>query len=379
MPFARRTVAVTAATVLLATVAVVAPALSARPYHPEPVAFDIPAPAQGLGKSSARGFVSDEVEAPKRFNLVGFEWEGSSQPAIAIRTRADGEAWSAWTPVPSQPDGAPDPGSEEPGGLGTSEPVWAGEADSVQYRMSRRPPELRLHFVNTSGSATPTDRAATALRGAVNDGVMAVAALASAGAVPNRPDMISRGGWGAESCPPRDEPDIGKVKAAFVHHTVTTNSYSRDQAKSMVLGICYYHRNTRNWDDIGYNFLVDRFGRIFVGRDGGIGKAVVGAHAEGFNDQTVGVAALGNHQSHKLSRRGVRGVAKLIRWKLKHHGNKVGGRATLTSGGGQTNRYPRGAEVRLKRISGHRNVAYTECPGDRLYGQLDRIRRKARS
>ena len=374
----RRALIAAAAVGLLGVLAVAAPALSARPYLPEPVQFQMTAPDEGLGGSAKTGFVSQEVRAPRRFNLVGFAWDGDAEPAIAVRVRAEGDAWGRWTPVPSAPDGGPDPSASEHGLGGLSEPVWAGDSDYLQYRMSRRPPDLRLQFVNTTGTATALDRLATGVREAANAGVMAVARVATAEAEPTRPDMIHRGAWGAEACPPRKTPDYGTVKAAFVHHTVTASSYSRSEAKDMVLGICLYHRNTRGWDDIGYNFLVDRFGRIIVGRAGGIGKPVQAAHAEGFNDQSTGVAALGTYGSQRLSRAGVRGLARLIRWKLRHHGKPLRGETTLVSGGGSTNRFPRGERVRFKRISGHRDAGYTDCPGDRLYGQLRDVRRKAR-
>jgi uncharacterized protein with LGFP repeats len=189
--------------------------------------------------------------------------------------------------------------------------------------------------------------------------------------------MISRGDWGAEACEPRVRPEYGRVKLAFVHHTVSANHYSRSEAKSMVLGICLYHRNTRGWNDIGYNFLVDRFGRIFVGRAGGVGKAVQGAHAEGFNTPSTGVASLGTHDSQRMSRAGIRGLARLIGWKLPHHGQPVEGSTKVTSRGGETARYRAGTKVRLKRVSGHRDVGYTECPGSKLYRQLRNVRRKA--
>jgi hypothetical protein len=359
-------------------VVIAAPALSARPYRPEPVRFSIPAPAGGLGAVSARGFVSKPIAAPNRFNVVGFEWDGHAEPAIAVRVRADGEDWGRWTTVPARPDGAPDPGSGEERGRGVSEPVWAGEADYVQFRMSNRPPGLRLHFINTTGTATAFDRVETRLRGALDDGLTALASLTSAASgESNGPEMISRAAWGAEACRPRREPRVERVKVAFVHHTVTANRYSRAEAKAMVLGICQYHRDVNGWDDIGYNFLVDRFGRIFVGRAGGRDQAVLGAHAEGFNDQSTGVASLGRYGAKRLSRDGVRALARLIRWKLRHHGQPVEGTARTVSGGGATNRYPEGAIVRLRRISGHRDVSPTPCPGDRLYRQLREVRERA--
>jgi hypothetical protein len=360
-------------------VAVAGPASSAGPYQPAPVEFELSAPPISPDASDSRAQVSPELRAPKRFNLVGLTWEGVSKPAIAIRVRQAGGAWSPWTSVPAGPDGGPDPGTPERHGQSASEPVWAGQADYVQYRVSKRPSDLRLHFINTTGTATAVDRVETSVRGAVSDAALALTRVPSALAGhTGRPDMISRSRWGAdEHCVPRRDPDMGTVKVAFVHHTVNTNSYSRSEALDLVLGICRYHRNTRGWDDIGYNFLVDRFGRIYKGRAGGSGNPVVGAHAEGFNSQSTGVAALGTHESSPLSSDGVSATARLLHWKLGYHGVPVTGRTTLISGGGETNRYPKGTEVSLKRISGHRDVSPTSCPGQRLYDQLGAIRRRA--
>ena len=50
------------------------------------------------------------------------------------------------------------------------------------------------------------------------------------------------------------------------------------------------------WSDIGYNFLVDKFGKIWAGRAGGVMQPVRGAHTLGFNRNTVGVAAIGDYE-----------------------------------------------------------------------------------
>ena len=41
-----------------------------------------------------------------------------------------------------------------------------------------------------------------------------------------------------------------------------------DQSASIVRGIYHYHAVTLDWGDIGYNFLVDKWGRAFEGRKG---------------------------------------------------------------------------------------------------------------
>jgi hypothetical protein len=188
---------------------------------------------------------------------------------------------------------------------------------------------------------------------------------------------VPRSEWGASSCRPRAGADYGVVKAAHVHHTVNSNDYSPDEAKSIVLAICRFHRNSNGWNDIGYNFLVDKYGTIYEGRAGGVDRAVAGAQAQGYNSQTTGIANIGDHRSVPQSPQALAAIARLIRWKLPLHGAPTSGSTTLVSAGGGTNRYGSGRRVRVRRILGHRDTNSTSCPGDALYAQLAEIRRLA--
>jgi len=279
------------------------------------------------------------IVAPRPFNLVGLHWRGSATPHVAIRVRR-GERWTGWRELGVH-------------GAGGSDPAWVGRARVVQYRLSRRVPGLRLHFVAV--------------------GRPPVRARASQ-TVDTPFPYVTREQWGADQCTPRAAPEYGEVKAVAVHHTVSLNDYTPEEAPQIVLAICRYHRNSNGWNDIGYNALVDRFGTIYEGRAGGLDQAVIGAHAQGFNSQTAGVANIGDYSSIGASDAALQATANYIRWKLGVHGDPLSGPVTLTSAGGPESRYAAGTKVTVDRVLGHRDVGKTACPGDGLYAQLDDIR-----
>ncbi len=360
---------------------VAAPALSLGVYRPDPVDFSMSAPPAAIEGDPGRrgeGIVSEPLRAPKRFNLVGLAWDGAGRdPAIAVRSRTDGGEWTRWTPLAGEPADGPDPAVEGRRGEGVSSPTWVGEADWVQYRSSEALPDLRLRFVNVEGTATAADRARTALRRGLNAGLVSVAGLARAAvarAQAPQPTIVPREQWGAASCPPRSAPGYGQVHAAFVHHTVNGNDYTAEEAPDVVLAICRYHRNSNGWSDVGYNFLVDRFGTIYEGRAGGIDQPVIGAQAQGYNAQSTGIANIGTFTSTGQSEVALNSMAALIRWKLPIEGAPTAGTTTLTSAGGSSNRYPAGRRVRVPRVLGHRDTGSTACPGNALYAQLEELR-----
>jgi N-acetylmuramoyl-L-alanine amidase-like protein len=353
------------------------PALSARPFVPRAIEFEQAiAPSAGDTRPGGAGaWRSSVVRAHKRFDLVGLSWRGPRDAGAQIRVRHAGGGWSPWTAMAS--DDAPvDAGGVGGGG---AEPVWAGGADALQLRLTRAVRGLRAHFVNSTGSATAPERALTALRRTAHAAFAALTApRARAQDAAGAPPIVAREAWGAQGCGrPRAAPSYGSVQAAFVHHTVDANDYGPQDSAAIVLAICRYHRNAKGWRDIGYNFLVDRFGQVFEGRAGGVEQAVVGAQAQGYNDVSTGVANIGTFGAVAPTPEAVHAVARLLAWKLSLHGAPVQGQVTLLSRGGPSNRHPAGTPVTFERIAGHRDADGTSCPGDALAAQLPEIRRQA--
>jgi hypothetical protein len=312
------------AAALVCVLVLVSPAAAAKPTDFERAAPD-----------RARA----QVSAPRPFNLVGLHWRGEATPDVELRVRRS-RGWGRWQHLGVH-------------GRGGSDPVWVGRARTVQYRLDRRVPGLRLHFVAVGKQPSRARAAQTATTPF---------------------PYVTREEWGASSCVPREAPSYGSVLAVQVHHTVSLNDYTPEEAPQIVLAICRYHRNSNGWNDIGYNALVDKYGTIYEGRAGGLDQAVIGAHAQGFNSQTAGIANIGDYTSVGASPEALSATATYIRWKLGVHGQPLSGAVTLTSAGGSASRYPAGAQVTLERVIGHRDTGKTSCPGDALYDQLDEIR-----
>jgi hypothetical protein len=236
----------------------------------------------------------------------------------------------------------------------------------------------------TSQSGTPSSQGApnSGTGGSVGSGGSAVinsrallAATSSSNTLPV--DVITRSEWGANESYMTWTPEEANAPFVIVHHTVGTNSYSASQSASIVNGIYYYHAVTLGWGDIGYNFLVDKYGQVFEGRAGSAeasaGKMVAGAHAQGANTGTMGIAMMGTYTSESPTSAELTSVGKMAGWQLSRAGVDPTGSATFTitySNG----KYNKGDKVTLNRIAGHRDVYATECPGNVGYTKLGMIR-----
>jgi hypothetical protein len=306
---------------------------------------------------------------------VGVTWDhgvhvSDRSIVLTVRTQRHG-TWSRWTRLPYHAEEGPDPRSTEgrvaePG----TDPVYVGAVDDVQVRARTRsgaaPAGMRLALVD------PGAAAARAEKPAIDTGRLHLSAARSVtrsgGRVTSRPQIYSRAQWGAdERMRERSALHYGEVHGGFVHHTVNANTYTPDQVPSVIRGIYAYHTQSRGWSDIGYNFLVDRFGRIWEGRYGGVSRPVVGAHTLGYNDDAFAMSAIGNYDITRPSAATVAAFGRLFAWKLSLHGVSASSTRQWV-----TKRY-------LPAINGHRDVGQTACPGRYLYAQIPTIRSLAAS
>ena len=327
----------------LVALCLLAPSASAAPRATD---FELRLGSTGLTANAASsGWTSPVIRTKRPFSVVGLRWSRAPEDLHAeIRVR-DRRGWHRWTELAAAHSAR------------GSDPAWAGRATALQVRLSERVRGLRAHFVSVRGVSPRRVRARAAA---------------------NQPSIIPRAQWGGDTeCAPRDRPSMGNVQMAFVHHTVSANEYGPGDSAGMVLGICRFHRNSNGWDDIGYNFLVDKFGQVFEGRAGGVDQPVVGAQAQGWNAQSTGIANLGTYSDVPQTGEALSAMANLIAWKLPLHGAPVTGTVDLQSAGGSSNRYPNGTTHTFERISGHTDGNSTECPGAQLYAQLPQLREMA--
>jgi hypothetical protein len=343
-------------------------AVAALPLQALPASAEAPPSPQVLS-APVPGGASSTVELPGRVDMAGVSYTGAPGTDVELRASDDGTTWTPWTDLGDGAAEGPDRQSEEfaSSSRRTTQPVWTGAARYVQVRGDVT--DVEVHGVDVKGHGESTvSKIVRGLKGMFRT----ASTPPPAGAMTDQPPIVTRAQWGADESIRRDSPSYGKVQFAVLHHTVNANDYSAAEAPSLIRGIYTYHVKTNGWDDIGYNFLVDRFGTIYEGRYGGIDKPVIGAHAEGFNTYSFGVSMLGTFTSVSPSAAMVDAVESLMTWRLDVAHVDPLGKATVVSKG--SGKYPAGTSVTLNGIIGHRDVGSTSCPGDLGYAKLAGIR-----
>ncbi|KAA2252146.1 N-acetylmuramoyl-L-alanine amidase [Solihabitans fulvus] len=211
---------------------------------------------------------------------------------------------------------------------------------------------------------TPVDRR-TLLRGIAGTGVLlgvglsvGVAAAQQASATALLP-ISSCDDWGAR--PPAGTPVVVNSPAAriLVHHTVMddTPDTTREQAYTLARDIQNLHMDTNGWLDTGQHFTNSKAGFLMEGRHGSLDALragdhmIQGAHCPGQNSVAIGIENQGNYMDVEPSVDLWQSLVSLCVVVCQQYG------------------------VPATEIYGHRDyLSTTQCPGDKLYAQLPRLR-----
>jgi len=161
--------------------------------------------------------------------------------------------------------------------------------------------------------------------------------------------IIPRSAW-AKAGPDMKRVDpMGTVGLITFHHSgdpkaFLINDYAETAAH--LEGVRAYHRS-RNFQDIGYHFAIDRMGRIWQLRP----LAYEGQHVRYNNEHNVGVVVLGNFDIQAptaVQKEKVKSFGLLLR---KQYG------------------------LPISKVKTHQEIVSTECPGDGMQPYMIQVRK----
>lgn len=301
-------------------------------------------------------YTSEVKESETEFLMAGVEVTADvpsgTEVSGRMRASADGSDWSDWLDMDLLGDD-----SVSSGKMFSENPVLFSKANMkyLQYSLTlssdnELSPEIydvELTFLD------PTQRLQFIAQGYewLVDSVQSRETI----------DIVSREEWEADESIMDWDQEYAPVEQIIVHHTAGGSNAPVDSA-AVVRGIYYFHAVEKEWGDIGYNFIIDHHGRIYEGRQGGLG--VVAAHASGNNYGSVGIAIIGDYSEDSPASNSLKALIELIEY--------VSYQTELDLDG---THYFNGNNIPI--VAGHRDVNPTECPGDVLYSMLSDVQSAA--
>jgi N-acetylmuramoyl-L-alanine amidase len=174
--------------------------------------------------------------------------------------------------------------------------------------------------------------------------------------------ILKRSDWNASNPLSRFE-IVDRPKFLVIHHTEGSPSPGGiANAKLVAKGIQDFHMapepKGRGWSDIGYSFLNTVDGFLVEGRFGSLeeaikGNAVRGAHAgTDAGNRAPGIASEGNFMTKEMDS---------SQW------NSLVDICTALC---------QSCDIDPAKIMGHRDFVSTDCPGNWLYSQLDKLKKE---
>lgn len=140
---------------------------------------------------------------------------------------------------------------------------------------------------------------------------------------------------------------MGRIERITIHHDAmdAAGFRSAGQARQRLNDIQRAHVGN-GWADIGYHYAIDPTGTIWAARP----VQLQGAHVRDWNERNLGIMMMGNFMHERPTPAALAALQSLVR--------------------SESARY----RVSASRISTHRELATTACPGDALQRQIDMAR-----
>ncbi|HYI14470.1 MAG TPA: N-acetylmuramoyl-L-alanine amidase [Thermomicrobiales bacterium] len=299
------------------------------------------------GIPAAGVFETPILTPDTRFDSVDLSWlsgaPGGDGLLFEVRTRFKDGMWSEWSGL--HVDGH---SGEDSGERGYVAPVLrTGVALQARVTIAEGSGlrEFMVCTLDTTGVAAPQAAAVDDLI----DGF-----------------IIPRSGWGADETlrhvdrdpkkPLAWPPEYQPVEKIILHHTATDNN--PPDVEAALRAVYYYHAITREWGDIGYNFLIDAAGNVYEGRFGG--PNVIAGHSLRYNAGSTGISLLGNFDLANPPKAMIDAFVRLVRARAGHVDVTTASDFVDLKG--------------LPNLCGHGDVLATSCPGDRCRPLLPAIR-----
>ena len=326
-------------------------------------------------------FTGVPKKLPTGTTHVGFHWRGEARTHAQVAARANvvGTGWSEWVDLGLDDD---------PFGMDETFTTLLDVrgATAVQYRATL-PQGHRLDRVVMTAIGADTEPSGTPLAATVS---AAAAPQASFTTLDGKQRAVfTREDWACDEAGSAYpwKPMFVPVKKVLVHHTATSNSYTDGAAE--VRAIYAYHAVTKQWGDIGYNVLLDRFGNVYEGRRGRdvkptgpatevvtsppgrevLSRGVVAGHCYNHNYGSSGIAVLGDFTKRKINTSNVTDKAMLTALDdlVVYECGRSGLAPTDSS---EFLRSDSAWHEAMPTITGHKDDEATACPGTSLYSYV---------
>ena len=158
-------------------------------------------------------------------------------------------------------------------------------------------------------------------------------------------ERVSRADWNARPSKVVLSSLSKPVSMVFIHHTTGSSCTTKDACIQKAKQHQNFHMDDpdRLYSDIGYNYLVGEDGRGYEGR--GLDKQ--GAHTYGYNSKAIAISVIGDYSLRKPNAAALRAIKAIINCAIDE-----------------------GVVASNYRLYGHRDAGCTECPGDKLYEEI---------